>query len=274
MGNSAVALLRNTNIYCWHVWLKGLLVCYYCLQKLHNTWFVICCILTFLGGIWYESVFLSTLKDDTTICSPFLLTLVYLSFLLSFILFPCHLFILQMEALTINFQVNKIGLCFFFFSFLLASFVSLWLAAFILLRIRQVWFSWCVALFLLLIQTNYLWVLLWKCGSLILGHHSSLQSTTQLKQRLYCFSPLITMAMPELSQQVFLHACCSRSSADPVNPPVWTYPSQRSPWRVNAHMPHLRNDETDELILMTMFNLSGIIIWLLWEKSHPQSFKN
>lgn len=108
MGNSAVALLRSNNIYCWHVWLKGLLVCHYCLQKRHNTWFVICCILTFLGGIWYESVFLSTLKD-TSICSPFLLTPVYLSFMLSFILFSCHLFILQMEALTINFQVNKVG---------------------------------------------------------------------------------------------------------------------------------------------------------------------
>lgn len=72
------------------------------------------------GGIWYESVFLSTLKDDTSICSPFLLTLAYLSFLMSFILFPYHLFILQMEALTINFQVNKSGLCSFcfFLSFL------------------------------------------------------------------------------------------------------------------------------------------------------------
>lgn len=93
------------------------------------------------GGIWYESVFLSTLKDDTSICSPFLLTLAYLSFLMSFILFPYHLFILQMEALTINFQVNKSGLCsfcFFFLSFLELNLSNLRLAAFILLRIRQV----------------------------------------------------------------------------------------------------------------------------------------
>lgn len=47
-----------------------------------TTQYLICHLLyfdVFWGGIWYESVFLSTLKD-TRICSQFLLTLVYLSF--------------------------------------------------------------------------------------------------------------------------------------------------------------------------------------------------
>lgn len=154
------------------------------------------------------------------------------------------------------------------------------MTALLLLRIRQVWFSRCVASFLFLTRTNNLWVLLWKRGSLILGCHSSLHSTAQLEQRLECLSPLITMAMSELSQQ----QCCFFAPAAPGPlqtrsslPLVWTYPSEPSPWGVRAHMPLYY--ETGKLLLLTMFwsvSLLGIvvIIWLLWERPHPQKFKN
>lgn len=136
---------------------------------------------------------------------------------------------------------------FFFLSFLELNLSNLRLAAFILLRIRQVWFSCCVASFLLLIWTNHLCMSapmkMWQSDSwpsLIFALHHSTRTAAVVPFTSRNHGDV--RAVPATG--FLLLACCSRSSADPVNPSS-SLDVEQSPWKVSARMPHLRNYETD-----------------------------